>query len=214
MPGMRQSLITRSMSSCSSTLSACRPLPAVNTWTPFWLRADDNRSQSLGSSSTTNMLCVMSVLVVFADCRNVQAERSAGIILADAFDAAVVTFHDRIDFGQAQAGAGGLGGDERGEDALDHIRRDTLAGVGDADDCVVAHRTNAQGQAATFGHCIDSVENQVEAGLFELLGVGIDGRARRLVVDVGGAFVAGRVRAAEAEDLLHQRARRWGYGQP
>lgn len=35
MPGMRQSLITRSMSSHSSTFSACKPLPAVNTWMPF-----------------------------------------------------------------------------------------------------------------------------------------------------------------------------------
>src|SRR5471032_1975759 len=128
MPGMRQSLITRSMSSASSTLSACRPLLAVKTVMSFWLRADASRSQSLGSSSTTSMLCVIAALIeVFAMGRNVQAERGAGIFFADAFDTPVVVFHDRKDFGQAQAGARGLGGDERCEDAFQHIGFDALA---------------------------------------------------------------------------------------
>src|SRR5471032_1198169 len=150
---------------------------------PLWLRADDSKSQSLGSSSTTNTLCVMTILIVAVVItlgRNVQAEGGAGIFLTGTFDAAVVTFHDRIDFGQAQARAGGLGGDERREDPLDHIRRNALAGVGDADHRVAVNAANAQSQAAAFGHRINGVEDQVEARLLELFGIGIDRRARRL----------------------------------
>ena len=60
-------------------------------------------------------------------------------------------------------------------------------------DRIAALSTNAQGQAAAFRHGIDGVENQVKTGLLELLGVGVDGRAGRLVVDVRIDVVAGQL---------------------
>ncbi len=74
-------------------LSACRPLPDKDTWMPFLTQGRRQQfSQSLGSSSTTRMLCVMTVLVRLRpspECNRL--EGGAGIFLAGAFNAAVVT---------------------------------------------------------------------------------------------------------------------------
>src|SRR5450830_295825 len=206
MPGIRQSLMTRSISSCSSTSRASRPLPAVKTRISFWLNAELSRSQSLGSSSTTRTLCVIVFFLILmvqvaAMGRNVQVEGRAGIFFADALDTPVMVFHDRIDLRQAQAGARGLGGDERRENTLDHVRLDALAGVGHADDGIARVLGNADGQAPALGHGVDGIEDQVQAGLFQLPGVGIQGGAGCQIVDLCVDIVDRQFRGAETEDF-------------
>ncbi|MNP09011.1 hypothetical protein D3C76_1011000 [compost metagenome] len=96
---------------------------------------------------------------------------------------------ETIDHRQTQAGAlaDGLGGEERVEGPVDGALRHTAAIVGDAQYHIVAWREITVGlgeigiqvavrglhqQFSTIGHGVAGIDDQVEQGAFQLIGVG------------------------------------------
>ena len=102
-----------------------------------------------------------------------QADGAGGAAVHFALDAdlALMLGNEAPADDQAQTGAPGLGGEKRGEEVLQLLRGDAVAGVGDFEHQVVILDLGADGQVAALGHGLQGVLKEIDQHLADLSGV-------------------------------------------
>ena len=117
--------------------------------------------------------------------RKFHTERGAAAAPVGDFDRAAMLLNDTVGHRKSQAGAfaRALGGEERIVDAVQILRRDAVAGVGDFD----ARRPVLRAQVRTSSvpprcHGVARVQEQIQEHLLQLAGVAVTGGQIRIEI--------------------------------